>query len=290
MRDTEKNNFPLSALSTLGTGGRAEFFTQPDSISELQKILKAAKNLPVYVIGGGSNIVIPDGKINGLTVCTRSLNFIDWQNNSTAEIGAGFPLPLLLKTLTERNLGGLEFAVGIPGTLGGAVSGNAGAGGHGVCEFVDAVKAVDSSGEIRTFKRGEFEYGYRYCSLKGVIIVSLTMTFRKAQDDDADKREEFLSKRKNQPLESRSAGCTFKNPEGISAGKLLDECGCKGLTVGNAKVSEKHANFLIISNNNEITASSDILNLAELCREIVFERTGICLQLEIKILAPCFFV
>ena len=290
MRDTEKNNFPLSALSTLGTGGTAEFFTQPDSISELQKILKAAKNLPVYVIGGGSNIVIPDGKINGLTVCTRSLNFIDWQNNSTAEIGAGFPLPLLLKTLTERNLGGLEFAAGIPGTLGGAVSGNAGAGGHGVCEFVDAVKAVDSSGEIRTFKRGEFEYGYRYCSLKGVIIVSLTMTFRKAQDDDADKREEFLSKRKNQPLESRSAGCTFKNPEGISAGKLLDECGCKGLTVGNAKVSEKHANFLIIPNNNEITASSDILNLAELCREIVFERTGICLQLEIKILAPCFFV
>ena len=116
------------------------------------------------------------------------------------------------------------------------------------------------------------------------------MTFRKAQDDDADKREEFLSKRKSQPLESRSAGCTFKNPEGNSAGKLLDECGCKGLSVGGAKVSEKHANFIIINSNNGNAASSDVLELSELCAKKVFERTGIRLEREIKILTPCFFV
>ena len=110
MRDTEKNNFPLSALSTLGTGGTAEFFAQPSSIPELQEILKAAKNLPVYVIGGGSNILIPDGEIEGLTVSTRNLNSIEWQSNFTAEIGAGFPLSKLIRILTEKNLGGLGIA------------------------------------------------------------------------------------------------------------------------------------------------------------------------------------
>ena len=287
MRDTEKNNFPLSALSTLGTGGTAEFFAQPSSIPELQEILKAAKNLPVYVIGGGSNILIPDGEIEGLTVSTRNLNSIEWQSNFTAEIGAGFPLSKLIRILTEKNLGGLEFAVGIPGTLGGAVSGNAGAGGQGVCEFVDEVKAVDSSGGIRTFKRGEFEYGYRHCSISGVIAVSVTMTFRQSHDDDGKKREEFMSKRKSQPLESRSAGCTFKNPVGNSAGKLLDECGCKGLRVGGAEVSLKHANFILNTGN---ATSSDVLGLSELCAQKVFESTGIKLEREIKTLSPCFFV
>ena len=267
------------SLSTLKTGGKPEIFKQPDSVPQLQSIIQSAKtpSLPVYVIGGGSNIVIPDDGIKGLTISTLSLNSIQWTRNRTARIGAGYPLSMLVSR-------GLDFCVGIPGSIGGAVMGNAGAGGLGVCEFVDEVECVDSSGKIVTFRRGEFDYGYRYCSLSGVIAASVTMTL----PEPAPKvRQEFLLKRKNQPLDSPSAGCTFKNPEGFSAGKLLDECGCKGLRIGGAQVSTKHANFIINTGN---ATSSDVLELSELCAKKVFESTGIKLEREIKILTPCFFV
>lgn len=280
-----REDYPLCTLSTLGTGGRAEFFAQPESSSQLQEILSCAANIPVSVIGGGSNIIIPDGIIHGLTISTRKLSSIAWHGSLTAEISSGYSLPVLVKSLKARNMGGLEFCAGIPGTIGGAIMGNAGAGGQGVCEFVDSVNALDSQGRLITYRRGEFEYGYRHCSLKGVIVVSAVMTFREAMTGDDDMYSAFMAKRRTQPLTSRSAGCTFKNPEGRSAGKLLDECGCKGLTIGGAKVSDKHANFIINAGN---ASSSDVMELAGLCARIVHEHTGIILEPEIRTLSPCF--
>ena len=280
-------NQPLSQLSTLGTGGTAEYFAQPETVPQLQEILRNAANVPVYIIGGGSNIVIPDGVVRGLTISTRNLNSISWFNDTSAEIGAGFMLSHLVKILREKNIGGLEFTAGIPGTIGGAVSGNAGAGGHGVCEFVDSVKAVDSSGTLMTLTRGDFAYGYRSCSLSGVIIVSATMSFRDCPAWSEDEYSAFAAKRKGQPLGFRSAGCTFKNPEGDSAGRLLDVCGCKGLRCGDAVVSDKHANFIINCGN---ASSTDVMSLSEMCAHRVRESTGIKLEPEIKILTPCFSV
>ena len=280
-------NQPLSHLSTLETGGTAEFFAQPESLPQLQEIIRQAGGIPVYVIGGGSNLIIPDGIIPGLVISTRRLVSFIRRDEFSAEIEAGYSFPRLVSSLSVMGLGGLEFAAGIPGTLGGALMGNAGAGGRGVCEFAESVKAVDSSGNLRTYRRGEFEYGYRHCALSGmgVIAVSALMKFRSAAPGDRDEYISFMEKRKNQPLNFRSAGCTFKNPEGYSAGKLLDECGCKGLTVGGASVSEKHANFIVNTGN---ASSFDVTELAALCAERVREQTGIILEPEIRTLSPCF--
>ena len=321
-----KENWPLSSLTTLGTGGHAEFFACPDDVKDLQEILRAihsgrvqsadnvkaqqendggkfspdegtnnadaAKKIPVYVLGGGSNIIIPDGEIPGLVISTQNFNSIAWLDAHSAEIGSGCKLSTLLKTLREKNSAGLEFAAGIPGTLGGAIIGNAGAGGRGVCELVESVTAIDASGNLRTYGRGEFSYSYRKCSLadEGIIIVSAKMTFRNATPEDEEAGKNFLLKRKNQPVKFRCAGCTFKNPErqsAKSAGQLLDECGCKNLALGGAIVSDQHANFIL---NRDNASSSDIVGLMKICAQKVYDSTGIKLEPEIKIFAPCFYV
>ena len=280
-------NYPLYRLSTLGTGGTAEFFAQPETIPQLQEIIRGAGKISVYVIGGGSNILIPDGKIPGLVISTRRLVSLILRGKFSAEIEAGYSFPHLVSSLHGMDCGGLEFAVGIPGTLGGAVMGNAGAGGHGVCEFVDSVSVVDKSGSLMSIRRGEFGYAYRHCTLSGsgVILASAVMAFREKLPGDSGEYLAFMSRRRNQPSNSRSAGCTFKNPPGHSAGKLLDECGCKGLSVGGAAVSDKHANFIINTGN---ATSADVRELSELCAKKVFDGTGIILEPEIKTLSPCF--
>ncbi|MBR1657713.1 MAG: UDP-N-acetylmuramate dehydrogenase [Synergistaceae bacterium] len=279
-------NQPLAPLTSLRTGGYAEIFASPDTPDALGTLISSCRHTPVQVLGGGSNIIVPDGTVSGLTVSLGKMASFRQISRCTAEIGAGYPLPKLLKTLRTLNLGGLEFAVGIPGTAGGAFLGNAGAGGHGFCELVDTVTALDSSGQLITLERGQFTYGYRYCSLREMIVISMVMTFRDFEPEDAELLEFYRDKRRNQPVSSRSAGCTFKNPEGHSAGKLLDECGCKGLSIGGAKVSEQHANFIINTGN---ASSSDVNSLIDLCAKKVYDSTGIILEREIKTLSPCFY-
>ena len=282
-------NIDLSQLCTLGVGGVAESFAAPDSPEEVQQLIKAAKGSPVYVLGGGSNIIFPDGVIHGLVISTRNLSTITWHDDMSADIQAGYKLPVLVKTLRDKNLAGLEFAAGIPGSLGGAVSGNAGAGGHGVCELIESVLAIDSSGSFRVYNQKDFSFEYRKCSLacENIIILSVKMKFREAKpEEDENNYQKFLSLRKNQPLNFRSAGCTFKNPEGNSAGKLLDDCGCKNLRVGGAVVSDRHANFILNTGN---ASSSDVTGLIKICSDKVFNNTGIRLEQEIKNASPCFF-
>ena len=244
---------------------------------------------PVYILGGGSNVLFPDGLIEGIVISTQNLTSIEWRTNLTADIDAGFKLPLLMKELRECGLAGMEFAAGIPGTLGGAIAGNAGAGGHGVCELLDYVVAVEADGTIKTWNTNEINYSYRRCSLVDDkrVIVSARMTFRKASPKDAAVLESYLLRRGSQPHGLRNAGCTFKNPEGYSAGKLLDEAGCKGLCIGDAIVSDVHANFIL---NRGHATSSDILELVRTCAKRVYDSTGITLEPEIKIFAPCFCV
>ncbi len=284
-------NMPLSPLCTLGVGGEAEIFVAPSTIEDMRTLfaLVSDAGCPVYVLGGGSNVLFPDGLVHGVVISTRNLNAIDWRTPITADIDAGFRLSALMTELHARNLGGLEFAAGIPGTLGGAIAGNAGTGGHGVCELIDYVLTVEADGTVKTWNHGEFTYSYRKCSLADDkrVIVSARMTFRTANPKDEQVIESYMLRRGNQPHGLRNAGCTFKNPDAISAGRLLDECGCKGLCVGDAVVSDIHANFIL---NKGHASSSDVLELMKLCAKRVYDSTGIKLEPEIKILGPCVYV
>lgn len=283
-----KRNWPLAPLCTLKAGGEAEFFAEPSSIESMKILFSRVINesCPYYIIGGGSNILFPDGLIKGVVISTRELKNIEWRTNLTVDVDAGFMLSRLMHELRVKNLAGLEFAAGIPGTIGGALAGNAGAGGRGICELADDVIAVEADGIIKTWHNNEINYGYRKCSLSDGkrIILSARMTFRTAKPEDEKVLESFLLRRGSQPHGLHNAGCTFKNPDGISAGKLLDECGCKNLSVGDAFVSDVHANFIL---NRGHASSSDILELIKICAQRVFDSTGIKLEPEIKIMCPC---
>ena len=280
-----KENWPLNNLCTLRVGGKAEFFVSPNSIEEMRILYNLALNegCDIYILGGGSNVIFPDGLVKGIVISTLNLNSFAWRTELTADIDAGFKLPLILKNLREKNLAGMEFAAGIPGTLGGAISGNAGAGDHGVCELVDEVVTLESDGEIKTWPNNKINYSYRRCSLSDEkrIIISARMTFRKSNPKDIEVFESFMLRRGSQPHAFGNAGCTFKNPEGYSAGKLLDECGCKNLCVGDAIVSDQHANFILNRGNAK---SSDVVELIKICSKKVYDSTGIKLEPEIKIL------
>lgn len=240
-------------------------------------------------MGGGTNVLFPDGLIKGIVISTQNLNSFEWRTNITADIDAGFKMPAIMKELREKNLAGLEFMAGIPGTLGGAVMGNAGAGGRGVCELIDYVLCVEADGRLKLLNSNEFNFGYRRCSLADDkrIILSARMTFRQAKHGDKEVLENYLLRRGSQPHGLHNAGCTFKNPEGYSAGKLLDEAGCKNLSFGDAVVSDVHANFIL---NKGGATADDIIKLIEICAMRVFDTTGIKLEPEIKIYAPCSFM
>lgn len=288
-----QENMPLSPLCTLGVGGKAEFFAAPSSIEDMHILFAAAmnENLPVYVLGGGSNVLFPDGLVNGLVLSTHNLNAIQWRTELTADIDAGFALPALMRAVRQRGLAGLEFAAMIPGTLGGAISGNAGTCGHGVCELFEQVTTIEPDGSVRTWDSSDIAYSYRHCSLSEEkrVIVSARMTFRSATPEDDAVLESCILRRSTQPHGLRNAGCTFKNPDLTSAGKLLDEAGCKGLSVGDAIVSDVHANFIL---NRGHATSSDVMELVKECSRRVYDSTGIRLEPEIKFLAwpPCFCV
>lgn len=288
-----EQNMPLSPLCTLKAGGEAEIFIAPASFEDMRILFEfvMSEGCPFYVLGGGSNILFPDGLIKGIVISTMNLTRIEWRTSLTADIDAGFRLPELMKELREHNLAGMEFMAGIPGTLGGALSGNAGAGGHGICELADYVASVEEDGTIRAWNNNEIDYSYRKCSLSEGkrIIISARMTFRTARLKDSEVLASYLLRRGTQPHGLSNAGCTFKNPEGLSAGKLLDECGCKGLNVGDAIVSDVHANFIL---NKGKASASDILELISICAQRVYDSTGIKLEPEIKIFAgsPCFCV
>jgi UDP-N-acetylmuramate dehydrogenase len=184
----------------------------------------------------------------------------------------------------EKGFAGMEFAQGIPGTVGGAVAGNAGAGGRSVGDLLEEVTTVEEDGSVRKWKRGEYGYAYRRCSLSspGRFLAGCRMRLRRASRAEVERdAEAFRRARSNQPGGAKSAGCTFKNPEGDNAGRLLDLSGCKGLRIGGAVVSDVHANFIL---NAGGAAGSDILRLMERCRDIVFQKTGIALEAEIKFL------
>ena len=279
-------NEPMSAHTTLRLGGPADFLVFPRSAEEINAMFAeaGAYNLPVTVIGHGSNLLVLDGGIRGLVICIGKNMRKITRNGNTVTAQAGAMLGSVAAEAADAGLSGLEFASGIPGTVGGGVTMNAGAYDGEMAQVVTEVKGLFPGGDTVTLSGKEMDFGYRHSAVTEKNLIVTEATFELKEGNPADIRarmSELNAKRaEKQPLDVPSAGSTFKRPEGYFAAALIDQCGLKGYSVGGARVSMKHAGFLV----NTGTSSRDFLDLMQKVQQIVEERVGVKLEPEIRII------
>ncbi len=271
---------PMSRHTTFRTGGPADILVVPQSKAEMIEVLKI--DAPKSVIGNGSNLLVKDKGIRGLVIKTTGLTNVSIHDcDILAE--SGVYLSRLSNLAKEHALSGLEFACGIPGTLGGAIMMNASAYGGETANVVVETEYADIAGNVT--KTTEHHFGYRtsmFVGTSNVILESkLTLTKGDTTTIEAQMNEFMKSRNEKQPVDKPSAGSTFKRPEGYFAGKLIEDCGLKGYQIGGAQVSEKHAGFII---NAGGATSSDILKLIEYVQDKVNQKFGVLLEPEIKII------
>lgn len=281
-------NAPMSKYTSFKCGGNASLLIIPDSIRGIKMIIDFCREkcIEPLVIGNGSNLLVTDGGINGVVIKIGSkLSMIELLDETTIFCQAGASMKSLCMFALENSLSGLEFAYGIPGTLGGAVYMNAGAYGGEMKDVLDSCKHIGVDGEFGSLEKDELNLSYRHSAYSdnGYTILSAILKLKKA--DKAEIKEAMddkLRKRKEkQPLEYGSAGSTFKRPEGYFAGALIEQSGLKGYTVGGAQVSEKHAGFVI---NKSGATATDVLTLIRDVQDKVYEKFGVKLETEVKII------
>jgi UDP-N-acetylmuramate dehydrogenase len=279
---------PLARYTTMGLGGPADLLVRPASVSEMVKVLALAReaDLPVRVIGAGSNLLIDDSGVRGVVIATGALDEVHFPSEGIVEAGAGVHFPTLVRQTASRGLRGLEAGVGIPGSLGGIITMNAGAYQFSIGPLVGEVEAV-SPGRGRVVLHGkEIDFRYRASSFGANLIVARAKISLTPDDPLAIKRDinqHMRFRKETQPVGIKSAGCIFKNPAGDSAGRLIDRAGLKGFRVGGARVSEVHANFIV----HEGKASTrDVLALIDAVREKVLRETSILLETEVMTWTP----
>ncbi|EHQ91542.1 UDP-N-acetylenolpyruvoylglucosamine reductase [Desulfosporosinus youngiae DSM 17734] len=278
-----EKNYPLQLLSTWRIGGPAEAVYWPETVEDLSSVWRRAQEaeIPVRLIGRGSNVLFPDEGLPGITLVTTSLRGISWGDHEV-RVEAGYTLARLAQEAGERGWSGLEFARGIPGSVGGAIMMNAGAHGDEMASCILSITALWADGSIKKLERTDFEFAYRFCSLRGQAwVLEAQLKFSPGERDRIlQAMKENLTKRTaNQPLEEPNAGSVFRNPPGDSAGRLIEAAGWKGKCIGGAKVSEKHANFIV---NTGKAMSKDVLALIEAIVLDVQLKYGITLQTEVE--------
>jgi UDP-N-acetylmuramate dehydrogenase len=279
---------PLRDFTTFRVGGPARALARPDEIGELQALLAAAhsEGWPVIILGGGSNLLFDDAGFDGLAI-KLGPGFATLEGSGDiVRAGAAAASAELLTWVLARNLGGLEGLAGLPGSVGGALAGNAGAGPEGLGGVVTRLFILDGTGQARTLAAADLNFAYRRLDglPEGAAILGAEFALRARQPGDIRASlEEFRERRRGQPFGGRSAGCVFKNPPSLSAGRLIDECGFKGQRVGGARVSETHANFILAESG---ATAADILTLIDHIREGVLARHGLILELELKVMSP----
>ncbi len=275
----------LAAKTTIRLGGTAELYAEPECLEDLQALLAAAaeSRMPVEVLGRGSNLIVPDEGVSGLVLrlnhsCWRRIQKLD---DNRILVGAGLRLKELCGQACRQGWPGFEFLEGIPGTVGGALRMNAGAMGNWVYEVVDEVHLVTMSGEVRVLPRDELKVGYRSCAdLLDAIAIGAVVTpiTEKVEVAIRSRIEAYRDLRHESQPREPSAGCIFKNPEGDSAGRLIDELGLKGTRIGDAEVSTVHGNFIV---NRGAATSQDVISLVLRVREQVLKERGIVLEPEV---------
>ena len=278
-------NEPMSKHITFKIGGPADIFVKVNDTEELKFLLNLAKkeNVPVTVLGNGSNVLVKDKGIRGIVLKIDFKEILI--NDETLEIGAGVLLSKASRVALENELAGLEFASGIPGTFGGALYMNAGAYGSQIGDKVISTKYLDENLEIKTIMQEENEFSYRksiFQKNNGIIISGKIKLEKGNAEEIKQTMEEYSnSRREKQPLNMPNAGSIFKRGDGFITAKLIDECGLKGYKIGDAKISTLHAGFIV--NTGKATAN-DVLNLIKYTQEKVKEKFGINIEPEIRIL------
>jgi UDP-N-acetylmuramate dehydrogenase len=272
----------LSEVTTFGIGGPARLFAEVTTVEQMQELLLYAhtQNLPVFILGKGSNSLFDDRGFDGLVIHNK-IAFCHFLDGHKIHVGAGYNFSLLGVQTARKHLSGLEFASGIPASVGGAVFMNAGANGTETCQALTHVEYVTEKGELKTFAKEELAFSYRHSpfqEMKGAIVGA---HFQLSESREArPKQLQIVEYRtRTQPYGEKSAGCVFRNPTGHSAGALIEKSGLKGHTIGGAQVSPLHANFLI---NTGTATAGDILALAAHVKQQVKEKMGVDLDLEIR--------
>lgn len=279
-------NEPLATKTTMRVGGPAERYFEPESIEQLKVVVKACRssNLPLYPLGRGSNLVIPDEGVSGLVI---RLSHPYWSRfellgEGRARLGAGMRIKALCGQAAKEGLEGFEFLEGIPGSLGGVLRMNAGAMGGWVFDVVESIRYLSPEGDVVEAGKEDLEVGYRFCKeLESAIAldaVFVSKTGKAAREDIRRTIDTYQSKRKETQPREPSAGCIFKNPEGDAAGKIVQELGLKGTIVGGAEVSHTHGNFII---NRGGAKSRDVIELVKFVRKVAKERRGVDLHPEV---------
>ena len=305
-----KLNEPMKLHTSFKIGGPADFFITANNIQEIREVVNIAKenNLPLKVVGNGTNLLVKDNGFRGIILKTNlqeikitktknkdeintkyKINEMESSINCKEEyivnVQSGMALGKLAQILLKNEIGGFEFASGIPGTIGGAIKMNAGAYGGEFKDIVQDVTYLNEQNDIVVIQNMQCDFSYRHSlfSNKDYIILGCNLKlYKDTKENIKNKLDENLQSRKEkQPIEYPSAGSTFKRGEDFITAKLIDECGLKGYTIGGAKVSEKHAGFIINKNN---ATAEDVINLIKHVTEIVYEKTGKKINLEIEII------
>ena len=279
-------NEPMMKHTSFRAGGAARWFAVPETAEELKAVLAACRkaDTPWYVIGNGSNLLVSDKGFPGVIISTDKFDRLE-VNGTEISVGAGVMLSKLANTAYKAGLTGLEFAAGIPGTVGGACVMNAGAYGSEMINVLKSVTVLTQEGTVETLPAEKLELGYRTSVIpkKGYLVLEAVMSLTEGNMEESKALMDDLAFRRKdkQPLEFPSAGSTFKRPAGHFAGKLIEDCGLKGFTVGGAQVSEKHAGFVI---NKGGATASDIYNLCKEVEKRVKAEFGVSLEMEVKLL------
>ena len=277
----------MSRHTSFKVGGNAQIFVEPGDEEALQRLLKLinAEKIDHYIIGNGSNMLVSDKGYKGIIISMLKFTPPSLIENESITISAGKTLKELTEFARDNSLSGLEFAYGIPGSVGGAVFMNAGAYDGEIKEVLDKVKVMDKEGNVLSLNTGELDLSYRHSNIeeKGYIVLEAKFNLKKADKSAIWKKMQELMARRidKQPLNFPSAGSTFKRPEGYFAGKLIDDAGLRGYSIGGAKVSDKHCGFIV---NADKASAEDVYALITYVRLKVKEKFDVELELELRVL------
>jgi len=276
---------PMENYTSFKVGGPADVLVTPENAEEVQSIIKICKenNVDYYLVGNGSNLLIRDGGIRGVVIKLSNLNKIEVKGNRIIA-QSGVSLYNVTMVALDEGLKGIEFASGIPGSIGGAAAMNAGAYDGEMSMVLESTLVIDNNGELLTLTKDEMELTYRSSAvlIKGYTVISVTLNLQPGDKEAIKARMDVLAQRRSdkQPLEYPSAGSTFKRPEGHYASVLIQECDLKGTSVGDAEVSVKHSGFIV---NKKNASAKDILDLIKLVQQKVKEKFSVELDTEVKI-------
>ena len=278
-------NENLSKYSWFNLGGPAEILFKPDNIDQIKLFINAHRDYKINILGAGSNTLIRDGGIKGVTLKLSSkFSNVDLLNENSIKVGASTLDKKLADFALNNSISGFEFLSCIPGSIGGGIKMNSGCYGEDISKILSSIEIMDLKGNIREIKREQINFSYRGCNLPNdLLILSANFKGNLSNKSDIEKKQiDFINrKKKTQPTQVKTCGSTFKNSKNKKAWELIKDSGCDKIKVGQAQISEKHCNFFI---NNGKTNSNEIEELINKVKKKVFDSTGVNLELEIKII------